>query len=109
MGLWQRSNPTVGDDITQPSCDTKDDQTSQNEKATGQSSGFKLNKAGDGDEALNLFSSTADVHEAIDPLEEAKVVRKIDLMILPYLAVCYAFFYIDKTTLSYAAIFGKSC
>ena len=27
-------------------------------------------------------------------------------MILPYLAVCYAFFYIDKTTLSYAAIFG---
>lgn len=27
-------------------------------------------------------------------------------MIIPYLAVCYAFFYIDKTTLSYAAIFG---
>ena len=27
-------------------------------------------------------------------------------MILPYLAVCYCFFYIDKTTLSYAAIFG---
>jgi hypothetical protein len=27
-------------------------------------------------------------------------------MILPSLAVCYAFFYIDKTTLNYAAIFG---
>ncbi len=27
-------------------------------------------------------------------------------MILPYLSVCYAFFYIDKTTLSYAAIFS---
>lgn len=38
--------------------------------------------------------------------EEHRLVRKIDFMILPYLAVCYAFFYIDKTTLSYAAIFG---
>lgn len=42
----------------------------------------------------------------VQPIEEKKLVRKIDLMILPYLAVCYAFFYIDKTTLSYAAIFG---
>ena len=68
--------------------------------------GFKLNKAGEGDEALALFANVGDVHEEIDPEEEKKVVRKIDLMILPYLAVCYAFFYIDKTTLSYAAIFG---
>jgi sugar phosphate permease len=58
----------------------------------------------DGDVAQRLFASQA--HEPIDPAEEARVVRKIDLMILPYLAVCYAFFYIDKTTLSYAAIFG---
>jgi hypothetical protein len=59
---------------------------------------------GDGDIAQKLFVSQN--HEPIDPAEEARVVRKIDLMILPYLAVCYAFFYIDKTTLSYAAIFG---
>ncbi|KAI4743969.1 MFS general substrate transporter [Aureobasidium sp. EXF-12298] len=58
----------------------------------------------DGDVAQRLFASQP--HEPIDPAEEARVVRKIDLMILPYLAVCYAFFYIDKTTLSYAAIFG---
>ncbi|KAK7747506.1 hypothetical protein SLS53_001761 [Cytospora paraplurivora] len=38
--------------------------------------------------------------------DEQRLVRKIDLIILPYLSVCYAFFYIDKTTLSYAAIFG---
>jgi len=38
--------------------------------------------------------------------DEQKLQRKIDWMVLPYLAVCYAFFYIDKTTLSYAAIFG---
>ena len=53
------------------------------ENTSGPTSGFKLNKAGDGDEALNLFSTTADVHEPIDPLEEEKVVRKIDFMILP--------------------------
>jgi len=35
-----------------------------------------------------------------------KLVRKTDFIILPYLAVCYPFFYIDKTTLSYAAIFN---
>lgn len=63
-------------------------------------------KDGDGDVALKLFTTLDDIHEPIDPVEEAKLVRKIDFMILPYLAVCYAFFYIDKTTLSYAAIFG---
>ncbi|KAG9591859.1 putative MFS allantoate transporter, partial [Aureobasidium melanogenum] len=64
----------------------------------------KISLKNDGDVAQTLFATQA--HEPIDPVEEARVVRKIDLMILPYLAVCYAFFYIDKTTLSYAAIFG---
>ncbi|KAJ3714730.1 MFS general substrate transporter [Lentinula raphanica] len=43
---------------------------------------------------------------SIDPVEELKLRRKIDRLIIPCLAVCYAFYYIDKTTLSYAAIFG---
>ncbi|TRX92144.1 hypothetical protein FHL15_007011 [Xylaria flabelliformis] len=60
----------------------------------------------DVDVAMALFDSPEQIHEPIDPAEERKLVRKIDFMILPYLAVCYAFFYIDKTTLSYAAIFG---
>lgn len=67
---------------------------------------WKVSRAGDGDVALALFDSPRDVHEPIDPAAERRLVRKIDGMILPYLAVCYAFFYIDKTTLSYAAIFG---
>ncbi|KAI1169688.1 putative MFS allantoate transporter [Nemania sp. FL0916] len=62
--------------------------------------------ARDVDVAMALFDSPEQLHEPIDPVEERKLVRKIDFMILPYLAVCYAFFYIDKTTLSYAAIFG---
>lgn len=38
--------------------------------------------------------------------EIKKVTRKIDFTIIPFLAVCYVFYYVDKTTLSYAAIFG---
>lgn len=60
----------------------------------------------DGDTALMLFSNPDELHEAISPADEERLQRKIDFMILPYLAVCYAFFYIDKTTLSYGAIFG---
>lgn len=67
---------------------------------------WEVSKTGDGDVAMGLFRSPTEVHDPIDPAEEAEVVRKIDFMILPYLSVCYAFFYIDKTTLSYAAIFG---
>lgn len=54
------------------------------------------------DVAMALFDTPEQIHEPRDPQAERRLVRKIDLMILPYLAVCYAFFYIDKTTLSYA-------
>ncbi|KIM92856.1 hypothetical protein OIDMADRAFT_46519 [Oidiodendron maius Zn] len=60
----------------------------------------------DGDTALALFSNPDELHEGISSQDRRRLQRKIDFMILPYLAVCYAFFYIDKTTLSYAAIFG---
>ena len=82
----------------------------------------------DRDVALALFDNPEELHEEIDPAEARRILWKIDFMILPYLAVCYAFFYIDKvglkpivspafsssrdqffllqTTLSYAAIFG---
>ncbi|KAI9739644.1 MAG: hypothetical protein M1834_006362 [Cirrosporium novae-zelandiae] len=67
---------------------------------------WKVSRTGDGDTAMALFSRPDDLEEFNDPQEIKKLERKIDFMILPYLAVCYAFFYIDKTTLSYAAIFG---
>ncbi|KAL2882797.1 hypothetical protein SGCOL_002009 [Colletotrichum sp. CLE4] len=71
----------------------------------GEPQKFKLSRAG-GDVALALFDNVGEVHEPIDPEEERRLVRKVDWMILPYISVCYVFFYIDKTTLSYAAIFG---
>ncbi|KAE8421712.1 major facilitator superfamily domain-containing protein [Aspergillus pseudocaelatus] len=66
----------------------------------------KPGKIQNGDTALALFENFDELHEDIDPGELKRLVRKIDFMILPFLAVCYAFYYIDKTTLSYAAIFG---
>ncbi|PQE04627.1 MFS allantoate transporter protein [Rutstroemia sp. NJR-2017a BBW] len=65
-----------------------------------------VKQAPEGDTALALFQGTEQLYEAIDPGEERKLVKKIDMVILPCLAVCYVFYYIDKTTLSYAAIFG---
>ncbi|KAF2729472.1 hypothetical protein EJ04DRAFT_395164, partial [Polyplosphaeria fusca] len=59
-----------------------------------------------GDTSIALFASSDELHEPYDKTEEKKLVRKIDFVIIPYLAVCYAFFCIDKTTPSYAAIFG---
>ncbi|KAJ1328158.1 MFS transporter ACS family allantoate permease [Microdochium nivale] len=44
--------------------------------------------------------------ESIDQAEERVVIRKLDRRILPLLGICYFFYYVDKTTLSYAAIFG---
>jgi hypothetical protein len=55
----------------------------------------------DGDAALALFENSDELHEPVSYEDEKKVLRKIDLMILPYLAVCYAFFYIDKVCLPY--------
>lgn len=59
-----------------------------------------------GDVAEALFENASPEQLQFSEEEERRLVRKIDFMIIPYLAVCYAFFYIDKTTLSYAAIFG---
>ncbi|KAI7026003.1 hypothetical protein KC355_g807, partial [Hortaea werneckii] len=44
--------------------------------------------------------------ESIDSIAEKKLVRKLDWRIIPLLGVCYFFYYVDKTTLSYAAIYG---
>jgi sugar phosphate permease len=115
MGLFKRTPVHADDSLPASSSPERISDSDKNEiephhaeaaNTSAIGTGFKLNKAGEGDEALALFANVGDVHEEIDPEEEKKVVRKIDLMILPYLAVCYAFFYIDKTTLSYAAIFG---
>jgi hypothetical protein len=59
---------------------------------------FKSAKNADGDTAMALFDDPDELHEEVDPVEARKLLWKIDFMILPYLAVCYAFFYIDKVS-----------
>ncbi|WVQ86010.1 hypothetical protein IAT38_008178 [Cryptococcus sp. DSM 104549] len=44
--------------------------------------------------------------DCIDPADEKRLKRKLDCRMLPLLGICYFFYYVDKTTLSYAAIFG---
>lgn len=43
---------------------------------------------------------------AIDPAEEKAVLRKIDRVILPVMALVYYFQYLDKQSINYAAVFG---
>ncbi|KAM0323977.1 hypothetical protein ACHAQA_008559 [Verticillium albo-atrum] len=44
--------------------------------------------------------------EEIDPEEERKLVRKLDRVILPLMALVYFFQYLDKGSINYAAVFG---
>jgi hypothetical protein len=59
---------------------------------------WNLAKSKEGDTAMALFNDPNDLHEDVSPAEVRKLIWKIDFMILPYLAVCYAFFYIDKVS-----------
>ena len=79
--------------------DKKTEVAAEEAPPQAQSSKWKLSKAGDGDTAMTLFTNPEDMQEEFDPKEERKLLWKIDFMILPYLAVCYAFFYIDKVSL----------
>lgn len=37
--------------------------------------------------------------ESIDQADERRLLRKLDMRILPLLGICYFFYYVDKTTL----------
>jgi len=69
---------------------------------------WKVSATGGGDTAMALFNSPTDLREAIDPDGERKLVRKIDWMILLYLSVCYAFFYVSLLFQLYQPLFGLS-
>ncbi|PQE08812.1 major facilitator superfamily transporter protein [Rutstroemia sp. NJR-2017a WRK4] len=68
----------------------------------------------DADEALAFLSNHPRAAEVAlegqaildDPVQNKKLLRKIDLTIPPLLAAVYFLQYLDKTTLSYAAVMG---
>ncbi len=65
---------------------------------------IKHANANDADDALRVFAHGEVI--TMTPEEEKKLLRKIDLNIMPFLCVVYGLNYLDKTTLSYASIMG---
>lgn len=58
-----------------------------------------------GDVALRIFDDENELAAAIDPAAERRVVRKIDMMVMPFICITYLLTYLDKATLGYAAVF----
>lgn len=54
----------------------------------------RINDNKTADAALALFNDPKEIQAFVDPAEEKRLIRKIDLMILPCLSVCYVFFYV---------------
>jgi len=56
------------------------------------------------DDTYNVYKQT----EGLDagPDEEARVLRKIDLRIVPILLVTYMLQYLDKNSINFAVVFG---
>ncbi|KAH6989081.1 major facilitator superfamily domain-containing protein [Ilyonectria sp. MPI-CAGE-AT-0026] len=53
-----------------------------------------------------LAGVPAELH--IDPAEEKAVIKKLDRVIMPIMAIVYFFQYLDKQSINYAAVFGLS-
>lgn len=68
---------------------------------------WDLSNLEDADEALQAFGNNADAEGTpIDEELEQRLLRKIDLHIMPMMCIFYGLNYLDKTTLSYASIMG---
>lgn len=59
----------------------------------------------DGDKALDFLRSEAYEGEA-ETIDEKKLVRKIDFMVVPLMFCCYCLQYLDKSLLNYASVMG---
>ncbi|UKZ51248.1 hypothetical protein TrVGV298_005006 [Trichoderma virens] len=60
----------------------------------------------DADEALNAVAGLDTAALQIDEETERRLLRKIDLNLMPLMCIVYGLNYLDKTTLSYASIMG---
>ena len=69
---------------------------------------FIIGKKG-GDVALGLVHNIEELFEAFTPEEERRVMRKVDLLILPYLAVCYVFFFVGDSSDWSILSLSKAC
>lgn len=65
---------------------------------------FKHADRNDADEALKIIQAGEVI--TMTPEEEKKLLRKIDLHMMPLLCLVYGLNYLDKTTISYASVMG---
>ncbi|EPX73378.1 allantoate permease [Schizosaccharomyces octosporus yFS286] len=68
-----------------------------------QEKSIKLDKAGI-DEALAIVQDDDEFEHS--KAEDARVRRKIDMFVLPVMCITYGIQYLDKTAISYAAVYG---
>lgn len=57
------------------------------------------------EKSTSLYAEPA-VEYDIDPADERRVLRKIDLIVMPAMTFVYFFQYLDKQTINYASVFG---
>jgi ACS family allantoate permease-like MFS transporter len=67
-----------------------------------------LKHSHDADEALKAFANHKGPVLHIDEATNKRLLRRIDLHLMPLLCLVYGLNYLDKTTLSYASIMGIS-
>ena len=75
------------------------------DKEAGFPSGI-LKHAYDADEAMKAFECADGEVLILDEATNKRLLRKIDLRLMPLLCVIYGLNFLDKTTLSYASIMG---
>lgn len=63
-------------------------------------------KGSNADAALELIDGTGSLGLAVDAETNKRLLRKIDLHILPLICIIYFLQYIDKTAISYASVTG---
>ena len=65
-----------------------------------------LKHSNDADEAMKAFEGHEGQVLQIDEATNSRLLRKIDMNIMPLLCIVYGLNYLDKTTLSYASVMG---
>jgi len=100
VSLHMMAEERVNDHAEQPQADKQPTPTSQQttvqEKPTGSSA----------DAALELIAGAGSLGVAVDSETNKRLLRKIDLHILPLICIIYFLQYIDKTAISYASVTG---
>ena len=98
ISIHKMAEESVNDHAVQPQDDKQPtptlQQTPVQEKPTGSSA----------DAALELIAGTGSL--AVDAETNKRLLRKIDLHILPLICIIYFLQYIDKTAISYASVTG---